>query len=812
MNLHQRGRALVTSLFLLAAGLAPLATRAAATSGVPAFDHIFTIVMENTSASSILGNTGEAPYINGLAAKYGTATNYSAISHPSLPNYLALTAGSELGVTDDCNDCFQAAPNIAVDRVEASGRTWKAYMESMPALCSPGDSGDGLYVQHHNPFYYFDDIRTNPSECGKIVPFSGFGSDISSAATTANYVWISPNNCNNMHDCSIGTGDTWLSRTVPAILGSPAFTSQNSALFITWDEDDSSTNSNKVATLVVAKSVPAGFRTSTAYNHYSLLKTIESAWGLAPLTSNDAAATPMSAFFGSPTPTPTPTPTPKPTPTPTPTPTPKPTPTPTPTPAPTPSPTPPGSAAVFAQDSFAGRSTAAGWGTASDGNTWTLQAGIAGVLSVSGNEGRVLGSGAMGTVRATLGTHTAADTDVVARYTSADYANDNGHLVSRFSGTGTYYAAGLDSPNGTPELNIMKVSGGSQTRVAGVAFAAVNGTSYWERTRVVTSGSGAVISVRAWKDGTAEPGGWNLTYTDSSPLPAGRAGIESWDDGLGWKIDHFAASVPGGTTPTPTPTPSPTPTPKPTPTPTPTPSPTPTPAPGSPSGVAMPTGNIPGWNMAFSDDFGGTSLNPAAWGTYNGQPGGDPGGWWDPSHVVVNNGVLELQTYKDPAFGNRWVSGGVSSAPALTQQYGKYLVRFRMDKGNGVAGILLLWPSNGGWPPEIDFAEDGGGNRSQSTATLHYGSNDSQVQQSVTADFSQWHTMGVEWTAGVLRFTLDGAVWATMSSPNVPSIPMELDAQAQAGTCGDQWTPCPDATTPAHVTMQIDWVAAYRPA
>src|SRR5207244_1734154 len=130
----------------------------------------------------------------------------------------------------------------------------------------------------------------------------------------------------------------------------------------------------------------------------------------------------------------------------------------------------------------------------------------------------------MALLRATLGTQTAADSDVVARYTSGDYADDAGHLVSRFSdseSTATYYAAGLDSPDGTPELNIMKVVAGSQTRVANTAFPAADGTAYWERTSVRTSRTTAVISVRAWKDGTAEPTGWNLVYADWSPLPAG---------------------------------------------------------------------------------------------------------------------------------------------------------------------------------------------------------------------------------------------------------------------------------------------------
>ena len=232
----------------------------------------------------------------------------------------------------------------------------------------------------------------------------------------------------------------------------------------------------------------------------------------------------------------------------------------------------------------------------------------------------------------------------------------------------------------------------------------------------------------------------------------------------------------------------------------------------APGGVAMPTGNLPGWQMVFSDDFNGTSLNQDAWGPYSGQPGGDPGGWWDPSHVVVRNGMLELQNYRDPAFGNRWVSGGVSSAPALKQTYGKYLVRFRIDKGNGIAGIALLWPSGDGWPPEIDFAEDGGGNRAETTATLHYGAGDSQIARSVSADFSLWHTIGVEWTPGHLSYTLDGAFWGTVSDANVPAQPMEMDLQTQAGTCGDQLTSCPDVTTPAEVTMQVDWVVAYQPA
>jgi beta-glucanase (GH16 family) len=213
----------------------------------------------------------------------------------------------------------------------------------------------------------------------------------------------------------------------------------------------------------------------------------------------------------------------------------------------------------------------------------------------------------------------------------------------------------------------------------------------------------------------------------------------------------------------------------------------------------------------FTDDFAAARLDGAKWGRYTGQPGGDPGGWWAPSHVVVRRGVLRLGTYRDPRFGGRWVSGGVSNARALKQTYGRYLVRFRVDPGRGVAFALLLWPVRDVWPPEIDFAEDGATRtvRRKVTATLHYGAQDHIVQRSVRADFSRWHVAGVEWTPGRLVYTLDGRRWGTVHSPHVPDEPMELALQTQAGTCGDVYAPCPDSTTRARVTMQIDWVVAY---
>jgi beta-glucanase (GH16 family) len=229
-----------------------------------------------------------------------------------------------------------------------------------------------------------------------------------------------------------------------------------------------------------------------------------------------------------------------------------------------------------------------------------------------------------------------------------------------------------------------------------------------------------------------------------------------------------------------------------------------------PMPVPMPTRDLPRWHLVFADDFRG-DLDPSRWGTYSGQPGGDPGGWWDPSHVVVRDGVLRLETYRDAAFDGRWVSGGVSSSYALKQTYGKYEVRFRVDGGQGVAAVLLLWPVQDHWPPEIDFFENGGETsaRDDMSATLHYGADNAQIQRSVRADFTRWHTVGVEWTPRRLVYTLDGRPWSTVRGAHVPAEQMELAFQTQAGTCGDPYAPCPDSTTPPHVDMLVDWVVAY---
>jgi len=252
-------------------------------TNIPSPDHVVIIMMENKSKNAILGSR-EAPYINSLIQKYSLAGNYFAITHPSLPNYIALIGGSTFNITSDCTDCFIASPNF-IDQLEEYHKTWKTYMESMPSSCFLGN--DGTYAQKHNPFIYFDDIRNNPDRCRNIIPYTELEKDFKSIATTPNFAWISPNLCHDMHDCSIAQGDSWLSREVPLILTSPAFKQQQSLLIITWDEGEES-GSNQIPTLFIGDMVKPGFVTQAHYTHYSLLHTIESLWKMPPLTVNVA--------------------------------------------------------------------------------------------------------------------------------------------------------------------------------------------------------------------------------------------------------------------------------------------------------------------------------------------------------------------------------------------------------------------------------------------------------------------------------------------------------------------------------------------
>jgi beta-glucanase (GH16 family) len=228
--------------------------------------------------------------------------------------------------------------------------------------------------------------------------------------------------------------------------------------------------------------------------------------------------------------------------------------------------------------------------------------------------------------------------------------------------------------------------------------------------------------------------------------------------------------------------------------------------------LSQPPASGHGWNLIFSDSFDGTHLDRSKWFTYDGQPGGDPAGYWASTHDLVSDGQLEIQAYRDKKFANRMVAGGVSSGRLVSQTYGKYLARVRVDPGSGVSWAALLWPANNHWPPEIDFAEDNGDPlRNSITASFHFGINGvlSQTQSSLKIDMTEWHTIGVTWTSSSIKYSIDGRTWASVHDTQIPFVPMVLDFQTQTWPCGTPSEACVSPATPAIVSLHIDWVAIY---
>jgi hypothetical protein len=265
-------------------------------AGAPA--HVAVIVMENEEYGDVIGSRS-APYINGLARSYSLATGVYAISHPSLPNYLALTGGSTFGISSDCTDCAVHATSI-VDQLELAHESWKAYMEDLPHPCFSGpDSGD--YAKKHDPFAYYTRITGNPARCARIVPLSQLAAD-ERAGALPSFVWITPNLCHDVHDCDLATGDRFLSRLVPALLSALG---PRGLLFLTWDEGSSANGcchlaaGGHVVTIVAGAQARRGATFKAPADHYSVLQTIEDLFGLPRLRGAACACTPsLSPLLG----------------------------------------------------------------------------------------------------------------------------------------------------------------------------------------------------------------------------------------------------------------------------------------------------------------------------------------------------------------------------------------------------------------------------------------------------------------------------------------------------------------------------------
>ena len=241
--------------------------------------HVITIVLENKEEGQVLGSH-DAPYLNRLAGEGGVATRSYGVSHPSLPNYLALTSGSTHGITSDCTACSVNAPNV-VDQLERATLSWKAYMEDLPRPCFLG-AFSGEYAKKHNPFAYYDDVAGDRARCRRMVPLSRLGRDLRRGRLPT-YTFIAPNLCHDMHDCSVAVGDRFLSQLVPPLLRSVG---PHGFVIVTFDEGASNAGccggsaGGRIATIVAGPDVRRGARMTRPIDHYGVLRTVEDALGL----------------------------------------------------------------------------------------------------------------------------------------------------------------------------------------------------------------------------------------------------------------------------------------------------------------------------------------------------------------------------------------------------------------------------------------------------------------------------------------------------------------------------------------------------
>lgn len=234
---------------------------------------IVVVVMENHEFDSVVN----APYLSRFADSGTLFTNYHAITHPSLPNYLAMTAGNTLCSDNDCARPFTSANNI-FRQLGGHNLGWRTWAESMPSNCAKNDSGD-YWVHHNPPPYYSNLVKTCPT---KDTPYPS-----PLPGTLKPFTFIVPNKCHDMHDCSVSTGDDWLSQHVPPLLNRGAI------VVITFDEGSSSEGGGgHIYTAVVGPGVPSGRTNNTSFTHYSLLAGLEDHFGLKRL-GNAVGKTPL---------------------------------------------------------------------------------------------------------------------------------------------------------------------------------------------------------------------------------------------------------------------------------------------------------------------------------------------------------------------------------------------------------------------------------------------------------------------------------------------------------------------------------------
>lgn len=295
-------RKLFPVIFLFFAGLAAQAQVAQA-------GHVVVVLEENHSYSSVIGNPA-MPYLNSLASQNTLATQYYADTHPSIGNYFMMTTG-QIITNDDSFMSTISADNI-VRHLLSAGKTWKSYAENLPAAGYTG--GDAYpYVRHHNPFSYFSDVANSSVQKYNLVPFTQFAADLNNNQLPE-FSYIIPNMLDDGHDGSLNQSDAWLQSHIAPLLSNPTF-QKDGLLIIVYDESfdtDTAAGGGHIAMVMAGPLVKKGYKSTSFYQHQSLLKTALQALGVGSYPGAAASAPAMADAFGSGSPTPTPTPTPSP--------------------------------------------------------------------------------------------------------------------------------------------------------------------------------------------------------------------------------------------------------------------------------------------------------------------------------------------------------------------------------------------------------------------------------------------------------------------------------------------------------------------
>jgi phosphatidylinositol-3-phosphatase len=262
--------------------------------GVPLFGHVFLLLEENHSYSSVIGSSS-MPYLNSLANEYGLATQYFANTHPSIGNYFMLTTGQIITNNDGYTGTV-SADNLVRHFVSA-GTTWKSYAESLPSVGYTG--GDVYpYAQHHNPFSYLTDVLDNQNEVSNLVPFSQFASDLNNNQLPQ-FSFIAPNDIDDAEAGTLNQADSWLSTNITPLIASSTF-QQNGLLIIVFDEsfdNDTQGGGGQVPAVIISPQAKKSYRSTTMYQHQSTCKLVLQALGETSFPGECQGAPEMSEFF-----------------------------------------------------------------------------------------------------------------------------------------------------------------------------------------------------------------------------------------------------------------------------------------------------------------------------------------------------------------------------------------------------------------------------------------------------------------------------------------------------------------------------------